>query len=739
MLFNVLNKELLENKKNIVICPSRERVEKLKEMVESFNKKSSPQSALLIMLDSDDPRIEEYKELLGTKTAYHVGNRDTNTKLFNLAFQMFPNFEFYSMSNDDFVYLTACWDVKLMSDIKEIGKWGIAYGDDRVAGDKYPSHPIISGNIVRALGWLQLPSLKYLCGDWVWAVIGKGTGRLYYDQNVIIQHKHPFDKKTTPDAIFEKTNSQQMYAVDHDSYKRWLISQSRKDVAKIINAYFKEKDFNKTVSLCMIIGQDENLKNIKQCIDSVKEWIDELCVNINYKSIPNPIKIDSIKKLVNEYKTQFLSNSNRILSDTKIPKYWSDELSKDKVKISINKFNDFSTARNITLDQATQDYIIYLDCDDVVPNPWTIKDVICRYPDIDVFNCLVISSNVVHKEHIIQPRLLKRYDWLSFRNNVHEDISYSFKENNAKVIKTDIVVQHLGNKSRDKVSKKNIRNYKLTLKEINTDKAHSLTYFAIVNELMLFNKREKDIEAIQWIDKFFEKFPDDGKDPLIPKMWILRGACALNCNQVDAAKTNFAKAWQGWKHPEAAAMLGVCDMKLQNWDKAINVLEEVDAMETFKVCNVPIDMDSINLVIWENLGLSYYYKAQSIMSLRKNAPQMYNEDAHKIVNECFDKAEKNLLKYLSQEENNLTVADKLAEIFRERGKMSDANSISVSLVNMHPNYWQGFNNLGQFELMNHRYNTARLFFQEALRLNPNNKEIRHNLTMIENRLDKPIR
>lgn len=708
MLFNVLNKESLDNKKMLIVCPSRERMEKLKEMVKSFNEKTSPQTALLIMLDNDDPQLEEYKEFLGVKTAYHIGTRKTTTSLFNEVFQMFPDFQYYGLTNDDFVYLTAVWDVKLMGDIEEMEGWGIAYGDDRVAGEKYPSHTIISGNIVRALGWLQLPSLKHLCGDWVWGTIGKGIGRLHYDQNVIIQHKHPFDKKTLPDAIFEKTNSQQMYQIDQEAYRRWARTQAKKDIAKIVNAIFLEKKFDKTLSLCMIISQKEDLRNIKQCLDSVKDWIDEICVHVNFLTLPNYFKIETIKKLIKSYGI--------------------------KHKISQGRFENFSQARNVTLKQATSDYIMYLDCDDVIPAPWTLKDIVCRFPDHDVFICHVVSHNQ-HKadEHIMQSRLLKRQPYLEFRNNVHEDISFSYKEGNpnAKVMRTDIIIEHIGNKDLKYVMKKNLRNYALTLKEINSERAHSLTYFAIVNELMLFGTKEKAVEAITWIDKFFDKFPENGKDPLIPKMWILRGACALTCDQVDAARTNFAKAWHGWKHPEAAVMLGECHLRQQNYDKAIEVLEEVKKMKEFEVCNVPIDMNTIGLVMLSKLGFSYYWKAQSIIALKKSAPKMYNEDAYKLVEECLDKAEDNFEEFLAQNTSDMTLADKLAEVYRMRGKTNEANAITISMVNIFPSYAVGWKNLAIFEMINKRYKSAEVFFERALKIDPKDKETKHNLTTIK--------
>jgi tetratricopeptide (TPR) repeat protein len=715
MLHNVLNKEKIEGKECLVICPSRERVKKLTEMVDSFYDTTSPQTGLLVMLDDDDPNLEEYKEMLGLKTAYHIGKKNTLTHLFNEGYKLFPDYRFYCLTNDDFVYKSAVWDIKLMSNIIENGGWGISYGDDLLAHEKYPSHPMISGNLVKALGWLQLPALKHLCGDWVLGTLGKGLGRIYYDRTVIIQHKHPLDKETKPDAIFEKTNSLQMYAIDQDAYKRWIKTQARTDITKVINAIFEEGKFDKKISLCMIIKQTEDVRNISQCLESVKDSVDELCIYINYVNIPNYIKYGIIKGKLKLYAKKY----------------------KKELHISYGKFNNFSYSRNITLKQATKDYIMYLDCDDIVPAPWTLKDIIFRFPEHDVFICHVVSHNEGKgDEHIMQSRILRRFEYLKFVNNVHEDISYSYKEGNpkAKVLRTDLIIEHMGNKSHKRVSRKNLRNYALTLKEINTDKAHSLTYFAIINELMLFGTKESAMEAIQWIDKFFDKFPDNGKDPLIPKMWILRGACALTCDQVEAARTNFAKAWHGWKHPEAAVMLGECNLRNQDYDKAINVLEEVKKQTEFEVCNVPIDMATIELVMLSKLGFAYYYKAQSIIALKKTATKMYNEDAHKIVGECLDKAAKNFEEFLSISSNDMQVGDTLSEIYRQLGRNNDANAVTVSMVNIFPTYSVGWKNLGIFEMMNSRFVTASVFLEKALRINPKDLETKHNLEMIKKRL-----
>lgn len=713
MISNIINPELIEGKRLLTICPSRGRVEKLKKMVKSFQEKSSPQAGLIVCVDEDDPCLEQYKDFFADKVCYYLGPKKTTTDIYNYILKVLPDYEFYSLTNDDFVYLTVVWDVKLMGNIEQNGGWGIAYGDDRIMGDVLPTTPVISGNIVRALGYLQLPSLKHLYGDRVWRALGRAIGRLYYDGNVIIQHEHPLDKKTPEDEMFKYTNSQQMYQMDQQSFNRWMKTQVKSDISKILSAIFKEKGFDKKISLCMIIAQSEDLRNIKQCITSVKDWVDEICVYVNYKQFPNPIKIKTIGSVIKSFN---------------IP-----------CKVEVGKFNNFSSARNVTLKQASMDYLIWLDCDDVVPAPWTIKDIICRFPDIDVFMCHVVShNNYKADEHITQSRLLRRQDFLEFRNNVHEDVAYSYKEHKSKVLKTDIIIEHFGNLSLENVKKKNLRNYKLTLQEINKPDAHSLTYFAVVNELMLMGTKQAAVEAIQWIDKFFDKFPDDGKDPLVPKMWILRGACALDCEQVDAARTNFAMAWHKWKHPEAAVMLGECHIRFMNWDKAIEILEEVKSVDTFEVCNVPIDMNTIEKVMLGKLGYAYHQKAKSIFALKKAAPSMYNEDAFKLAQECLDKAEKNYMEFLSIEPNDLQIGDSLAEIFRGRGKVNDANAITVSMINIFPNYVTGWVNLAQFEMVNKRYRTAEVFYEKALQLAKQSgqkdsmvKEAEHNLKMIK--------
>ena len=155
----IINKKAIRKKKLLVICPTRQRPQKLGKLLETFKAKTSENTGLLVCLDDDDPNLVEYQKLLGYQTAYIIQPRKNITQIFNhVVNELCPDYEFYSPTNDDFEYLTKEWDNELIGRIAREGGWGIAYGDDRGSparvkeAARFPTTSVISGNIVRALG-----------------------------------------------------------------------------------------------------------------------------------------------------------------------------------------------------------------------------------------------------------------------------------------------------------------------------------------------------------------------------------------------------------------------------------------------------------------------------------------------------------------------------------------------------------------------------------------------------------
>lgn len=135
------------------------------------------------------------------------------TKILNDTFASNPNFDYYHITNDDVVYQTPNWDVKLAT------KGKISYANDMFQGENLCTFPLIDGNIVRATGWLQMPTLERYYGDNCWHFMGKQLGIMNYAPEVTIKHEWQ-------GAYFE------IYKTDTQKFAEWL-PWSFRDIARI--------------------------------------------------------------------------------------------------------------------------------------------------------------------------------------------------------------------------------------------------------------------------------------------------------------------------------------------------------------------------------------------------------------------------------------------------------------------------------------------------------------------------
>lgn len=174
-------------KKILTVCPTKNRAEICARMVKSFNKTTRFDNDLVLALNIDDEQMSLYQEIKEHKVA--VKANSTVTKIINDIYEMYPNYDYYHITNDDVIYHTDGWDYKLTNVLEEYGD-GVAYGNDLFQGENCPTFPMISGDIVRKLGWLQYPALNRYCGDVVWKELCKRAECLYYLDQVIIEHKH---------------------------------------------------------------------------------------------------------------------------------------------------------------------------------------------------------------------------------------------------------------------------------------------------------------------------------------------------------------------------------------------------------------------------------------------------------------------------------------------------------------------------------------------------------------------
>jgi len=303
-----------------------------------------------------------------------------------------------------------------------------------------------------------------------------------------------------------------------------------------------------TISACMIVKNEEN--NIEKCINSIKELVDEIVI----------VDTDSSDK-TREIASKF---TNKIF-DFK----WVD---------------DFSAARNFSLEKASGDWILIIDADETISTKDTekIKGLIGEneyegyyliqrnYTNNDKFIGWISSSNDSYEESkiasgfIANPiiRLFKNDKRIKFEGKVHETVDSTIK-NIGKVKMTDIPLHHFGLLKQKEFAKCD-RNLELLKKELesetNNEKEKSFIYFQIA--MALLNKNEFK-EAEYNLQKSLELDGD-----YTPALLSLSGIF-IQKNELDKAEILLIRASKTNNNPNIYNNLGIIYAKKKDPRKAI--------------------------------------------------------------------------------------------------------------------------------------------------------------------------
>lgn len=217
-----------------------------------------------------------------------------------------------------------------------------------------------------------------------------------------------------------------------------------------------------TLSLCMITKNEE--KNIKACLDSMVNITDEIII-VDTGSTDRTIEIaKSYGAKVFSYK-------------------WND---------------DFSEARNISLEKATKDWIIVLDGDEVLPKEdgKKLKNII----NATSMEALYLRlENIVDNKSLgdaVVLRVFRNNKLYRFRNKMHEQVIFSIEENGGKdkIQATNLKILHYGYdpKIYNMVDKQK-RNLKI-LESYPEEDRDGYFYYSIGNEYSRANDINKSLE-----------------------------------------------------------------------------------------------------------------------------------------------------------------------------------------------------------------------------------------------------
>lgn len=202
------------------VFATRSRLENCKRFIKAWNE-TSASSKVFLRLDNCDPILNDLLSLPWPSTfEVVVGEREGLREALQEMYEKYPQEPWYGFLADDVVPRTKHWDQFL---IDTAGKKYISYPNDLGGKPKRPSHPIVGGDLVRAVGWFGLPGSKHLYLDTAWQSIGESLKNLKRMDEVIVEHVHPFWNKANSDRIYAE--NKQRSKNDKENYLRWLSSE----------------------------------------------------------------------------------------------------------------------------------------------------------------------------------------------------------------------------------------------------------------------------------------------------------------------------------------------------------------------------------------------------------------------------------------------------------------------------------------------------------------------------------
>lgn len=216
----------------LIITPTRGRPASIRRLAMSVGATAQADTILWFAIDDDDqPSLLMAKEL---GCDYIRGARQSPAEWTNIVAGVWHDqYRALASLSDDHVPRTPGWDAMLLNAIDAMDGTGIAYGDDGIMRERLPTAPVISSDIVAALGWMCEPSLSHFCVDNVWKDLGQAAGCLAYVPEVIIEHLHWLNGRAPMDATYEEAGTYSPDCADARAYAQWRSERMADDVSTV--------------------------------------------------------------------------------------------------------------------------------------------------------------------------------------------------------------------------------------------------------------------------------------------------------------------------------------------------------------------------------------------------------------------------------------------------------------------------------------------------------------------------
>jgi hypothetical protein len=221
-------------KKIAVVLPVRDggtgRFKRLQNCLNSYLKFTENLSDVHVILDQDDLDNYNYLDNYSFIIKHVVPEGLTLMQKINtISLTLAEKYPYLAFIGDDIVFKTS-WESKFIGELSKT-KNGLVYGNDLHQGKNLATHPCITSNMVKAVGFFGCPAVEHNFFDVYWLEIVRLTGTVKYLPEVVMEHMHPNAGKNPYDYISIKINNNLIS--DQQRYKDYMSENKISDIFKI--------------------------------------------------------------------------------------------------------------------------------------------------------------------------------------------------------------------------------------------------------------------------------------------------------------------------------------------------------------------------------------------------------------------------------------------------------------------------------------------------------------------------
>lgn len=228
----------------------------------------------------------------------------------------------------------------------------------------------------------------------------------------------------------------------------------------------------KMVSCCMIVRDNE--RTIRAAIESIHPYVDDLVV-------VDTGSVDATPEIVKSYGARLFHFS------------WID---------------DFSAARNFSIEQALGEWIFWMDSDDTLPPHCgqKLKELARAHHRDKVLGYVMQvqcpsdgSSGITEFTVVDHVKLFRNRKDLRFEGPIHEQILMPIRRAKGEVLRTDIYVVHSGSEHTPESQRRKVaRDLRILFKDLANRPNHP---FVLFNLAMTYAESGQHSEGLQWIER----------------------------------------------------------------------------------------------------------------------------------------------------------------------------------------------------------------------------------------------